>query len=739
MTIIDFNQLINMSQSENVNDREQSARFLLNFVSNEKAERILLNLLKDENWRVRKSAAETIQFLKTPTLLKEVIKTLYNDDNAGARNSAMDILLNLGEFSLPHLRKEYNTEHPDVKLFIANLSGDLKDSESLPFLYKCLSDNNENVIASAIVSLGKIGSADSVPALSKFIFSENPWYQYQAIEALGLIGHPQCIAEITVLLSNSFLRNAVIKALSDIDDYRSIVVLCKCLNEKTSADLVIALCKLLFQPRPTALKNSVEAKYSKLIQENLTLNTINELLALATQNSDEINYEILRLLTFIKTHEALDLIKPLLGSLDTMMKAFELLKRYEPETLLQLRDYIEDTDEEMVLYEYISLFWHSKSKACIEYIKKYLSSENDQIRFEAYKIITHLLKEQSFAYLLQALNDEDANIYEFAAATLLEMALHDRDLSHQLEKELDILVNSSSTQSKALALHIGCFIDAEKYRNKLLDAIKSDSSFMRKKALQCIAHEKTLFSFNYIKNAMADEDPKMRELAVHLLCDYNNDESINLLISALGDEDIWVKIEAIRSLTKRPILKVYELLRDKYPHSAAPLKIEILKYFGIFDHEASHQFLIERLNDEDEEIRITAANALTAASKAIQDALINASKNDKNWKVREESIKSLTKKPPKNFEQLLIQFSKKETDAFVRLTLIDIMCSQPIKNIPLFVLKWFDDPRLMDAIMHLVEARQEELIVEIKKLPFRTFNTMERTLQCLNNIHHQNK
>src|SRR4030042_2247858 len=127
MTIISFHQIVNLSQSEDVNDREEAARLLTNFIANEKTEKIVLSLLKDENWRVRKSAIETIITLKTPSLLQNVVKALYNDDNAGARNAAMDILLHLGSVSLPYLKSEYNTEHPDVKLFLVTLLGDLKD------------------------------------------------------------------------------------------------------------------------------------------------------------------------------------------------------------------------------------------------------------------------------------------------------------------------------------------------------------------------------------------------------------------------------------------------------------------------------------------------------------------------------------------------------------------------------------------------------------------------------------
>jgi HEAT repeat protein len=734
MTIIDFNQLINMSQSEDVNDREQSARFLLNFVSNEKAERILMNLLKDENWRVRKSAAETILFLKTPSLMKEVVKTLYNDDNAGARNAAMEILLNLGEYSLPYLRCEYQTEHPDVKLFIANLSGDLKDADALPFLYRCLSDNNENVIASAIVSLGKIGSADSVASLSKFIYSENPWYQYQAIEALGLIGHPDCIVEITTLLPNVFLRDAIIKALSTIDDEKSVAALCKCLKEKPSADLVVALTNLLFLPRPTVLKTALESLYFKTIQENLTLHTIKELLTLATQSSDEIMYESLRLLTFIQEKQAIELLKPLLCSTDTMMKGFELLKRYEPEALLQLKGFIEDLEDDLILYEYLSLFWNAKSKACIDYSKLFLSSDNDQIRFEAYKIITHVLAEQSIPFLLKALEDPNPTIHEFASATLLEMTRTDTTILQQLEQEIETLLASHSDHGKALALYIGCHINGKKYAPKVLEGIKSDSSFIRKKALQCIALEKNHLSFDYAKNALADEDSKIRELAVHLLGDYNNDESLNLLVSAFDDEDIWVKIEAIRSLSKRPTPKVYERLKEKYLHAVAPLQIEMLQYFGAIDHDACRQFLIERLHEEDDTIRITAAQSLAPFSKAAQEALLHSAQHDKNWKVREEALTSLSRKPPKHFDTILVAIAESETDAFVRKTLLHIMHTLPVKNIPLFVLKWFEDPRLMDSVMQLIQARPAELMSEAKKLPFKISNTIERSLKCITTV-----
>ncbi len=729
--IIQFDELIRMSNSEDVNEREQAARLLANFSASEKAEKLLLNLLKDENWRVRKASSEVILMLRTPSLIKGVVKALYNDENVGERNAAMDILLNLGQLSLPYLRAEYDTKHSDVKLFIATLSGDLRDIESLPFLYRCLEDANDNVISAAIVSIGRIGKEESIPYLIKYLDYKNSWLQYQAIEALGLIGHSDCVKNLAKCYENVYLRSAVIKALANIDNENSLIELANFLNYNPNSELVSALCKLIFSPRPEVLWENIKEKYLHILKKNIEKRTIDMLISNLSFEIKEENYNILNLLSFLQIEEAIEYIKPWITSLDTMMKGFELLKRYNPDSLLQLKNFIENLDEDIILLEYISLFWSATSEESIRYIEKFLQSSNDQIRLEAYKIIANVLKEKSFNYLIDALDDENNNIREYLASQIIELAKKDKEVLKIVEGKIEELINSKSENLRAYSIYLGYSLFPKKYLKRIIEGTKSESSLIRYKALQCLGEEDISFSYNYIKMAMTDEDPKIRELAVKLLGKSDNSEAVSLLISALTDEDIWVRCQAIRSLSFKPNNKVFEILQKEFSNFATPLKLESLKYFGKMNTKESRALLIKNLSEEDEEIRIIAAQSLSPEDRDSLSALVDTAKNDKNWKVREEAIKSLAKKPTKTFKNLLYELCNKEADAFVRKTLIEIMEEFTDAEFQPCIFDWFADARLMDSVINFIKNKREEVMLLLDKQPYKISDLIKRSLNCI--------
>lgn len=731
MTIVTFTQIINMSQSTDVNEREEAARLLSNFTSNEKAEKIILSLLRDENWRVRKSAIETVLASHTESLLKGVVELLYDDDNVGARNAAMDILLRLGSDALPFIKMELNTTHPDVKLFLASMLGEMQDHKMLPFLYKCLKDENENVIAVAIVSLGKIGDVDAIPYLFEFLQSSNPWYQYQAIEALGLIGHSSAISKIVPYLDNAFLRPAVVRALSQIDDEQSIITLCDCFNKEPSIELANALFNLIFQNRPPSLWNNLKEKYKKILKDNSSVDSINRLFAILNNESPENQFNILMLFAFMNIAEVIDFIKPFLQSPDSMYKAIEILKLYSPNEIFKLKDFVGETNDDILLFEYITLFNASTDSTHANYIENYLSHPNEQIKIEAYKIIHNILKKGSYYYLLDALNDENEKLSEFAAMQLIEMAKGDSALQKKLEEDVTNLVDLPSDNLKALTIYILYSINPLVHIHKVYEGLKSASSIIRYRSLQCIIKEDNNRAFNYIKSALVDEDQKIRELAVSLLGKMPSEETTKLLISALDDEDIWVRIEAIKSLSLKPNIQIFDLLKQRYDYSPMPLKIEILKFMGKFDIEASREFLCAQLSNEDDEIRSTAAQNLSPSDKKSIDILINTAKLDKNWLIRKEAIKSLSKVKMKNFENLLFEIAKNEADLYVKKTLLEIMKSKGITAIPEYIFKWIYEPNLVENIIELLFQQESNISYYLNQLPYRIKSKIEKTLSLL--------
>ena len=86
----------------------------------------------DSSWRVRKEATEIfLTFPKVETLVEEVIQCLYSEDNAGLRNTAVEILIRLGRLSVPALIKEISSNDHDVRKFALDILGEIPDERSI--------------------------------------------------------------------------------------------------------------------------------------------------------------------------------------------------------------------------------------------------------------------------------------------------------------------------------------------------------------------------------------------------------------------------------------------------------------------------------------------------------------------------------------------------------------------------------------------------------------------------------
>ena len=73
------------------------------------------------------------------------------------RNQAMEVLARLGVRSLPAMESRLSDPDGDVRIFAANVLGNVGDPAAFESLRALLGDPNENVRYAAAEALGKIG------------------------------------------------------------------------------------------------------------------------------------------------------------------------------------------------------------------------------------------------------------------------------------------------------------------------------------------------------------------------------------------------------------------------------------------------------------------------------------------------------------------------------------------------------------------------------------------------------
>ena len=117
---------------------------------------LLLEALADSSPRIRQIAADGLIELAGEDTIEGLAEMLRLED-AAARNQAMEVLARLGVRSLPAMESRLSDPDGDVRIFAANVLGNVGDPAAFESLRASLGDPNENVRYVAAEALGKIG------------------------------------------------------------------------------------------------------------------------------------------------------------------------------------------------------------------------------------------------------------------------------------------------------------------------------------------------------------------------------------------------------------------------------------------------------------------------------------------------------------------------------------------------------------------------------------------------------
>ena len=102
----------------------------------------LLRAMADADWRVRKTAVEALVALSGERVISGLIQALSSHDNAGARNSAIEALVQIGGSVVDAILPVMATPDPDVRKFVVDILGDIKDRRAVTALIARLKDED---------------------------------------------------------------------------------------------------------------------------------------------------------------------------------------------------------------------------------------------------------------------------------------------------------------------------------------------------------------------------------------------------------------------------------------------------------------------------------------------------------------------------------------------------------------------------------------------------------------------
>ena len=614
---------------------------------------LLLKAMTDVSWRVRKSAVEILfDEYALDQYIHGLIDLLYIEDNAGARNSAIEALIKLGRKTTVFLIEGFKTTNRDVRKFIIDVLGEQMDSRSLPLMLEALKDEDENVRATAVEHLGKAGELSVVDALIEILDSGDLWTAYPAADALGRIGNRKAVPHLLEALNRKPLREPVLKALGMLADPSTLSRVIALLQDSSKNIQEHALRTI-----EKMYHNGIKAEeITEEFKKGLGDKAMEVLIAHAWSNKNEVRISAILLLGLMKDEAAygplLDISHEEEFSED-VKKAFVFIGKDRPESLLKLFD----TGNPHQLRFICEVAGEIVSPVYYDKFAKLMNDEDGHVRSMAARSMARLDNPESVAMLMRLLIDPYEDVQEAAvdALSMLNEHLNPEDLLVMLKSEYAVLRrNTARLLGK---------IKAQQAVTDLGFALKDEKIAVRKAVVEALSLIGTEEAVRYLTYALTDEDPDIRISATLSLGSIGGEGILDSLTILTADPDNFVRVSAAKAIgmlrDRRAVTILMFLLKDESGF-VVTTALEALK---AIDGDEARKAISAMLSSPDDEVKRTAISCLEEFEGV--EALLVPFLKDPDWATRMAAVKSLRRYAQGNIRAELEKLLDVEEDPTV--------------------------------------------------------------------------
>ena len=614
---------------------------------------LLIRAMTDVSWRVRKSAVDILfEEYVLDQYIRGIIELLYIEENAGARNSAIEALVKLGRKATPFLIEGFKTSNRDVRKFIIDVLGEQMDSRSLPLILEALKDEDDNVRATAVEHLGKAGEPSVVDALIGILDSGDLWTAYPAADALGRIGNSKAVPHLLEAMKRKPLREPVLKALGMLADPATLEPVIALLQDASKNIQEQALRTLEKMYHHGISAEVITGEFRRILGDK----AIDLFVAHAWSNKNEVRVSAILMLGLMKDEAAYG---PLLDIsheeeyADDVKGAFVFIGRDRPDSLLKLFDtgnppqlrFIAEVAGEIVSPVYYDMF------------ARLLENEDGHVRSIAARSIAKLNMSEAVSLLIKRLADPYEDVQEAAvdALGMLQHYLHIQELHAMLRADSPVL-------RRNVARLLGK-MKADHAVKDLGFTLKDENVAVRKAVVEALSQIGTEEAVRYLTYALTDEDPDIRISATLSLGAIGGKGILDSLTILTVDPDNFVRVSAARALgmlkDRNSIIILVPLLHDESGFVVATA-IEALQAVG---GDEACKAIAGMLASTDDEVKRTAITAL-AEFEGVIDLLIPFLR-DPDWAARIAAVKALGKHSQEEVRRELERLLDTEEDPTV--------------------------------------------------------------------------
>ncbi len=594
---------------------------------------LLAGHIQSENLGIQEAAEFALRRIRGAAAVAAVAP-LLRSDNASVRNSAMDILREIGADDMKALNLLLHDDDPDIRIFAADILGTSGKTLAVSMLSETLLHDEEvNVRYQAGISLGELGFAEAAEALSKALKDEE-WVQFAAIEALAKIKADSCAAILVNALpeASELVASTLINALGEMGNVKAVPILLKRLDLSGGPlrnKTVKAIVQILGAPSLELLAPKEQDKLRSYL-----------LIALEDEDEDILEAALVGL-SGIGGEEGTRAVLGLVSRLDPERAHDLLVGALKCLVAIGFNAALEEgltSPDERTRYTAVEACGHIGDRASAQALKNAFEQLNRDMQRTAAHYLARQESEEDTAFFLDVLaRNTDSHVIKGAvsflgavrcleaAPRLLELLEHQYDDVKETALEaclalrdpgvnarLTGLFQSPEPLKRLMAVYSMGKIGVTEYLDDLAEALEDEIPDIRKTALEAVgeAYHGESELLDMISPRINDENREVRLALVEILSAADDAQTVRLLVQALEDEDDWVCIRAVEALGGRKLPEVVPQLVQMLDTGNLLVMLKIIEALGAVGGQAAFRALLALAGHDDPDVQQAVADAL---------------------------------------------------------------------------------------------------------------------------------
>lgn len=650
--------------------RYQAARRLTDVFETPPIEH-LVAALGDESWRVRKCASEIMAGLEPGAGLLDALRAaLADQDNAGLRNSATEVLVRIGSPAVPVLVQVLRDGDKDERKLAADILGDIKDTRALDPLLERLGDPDENVRAAAAEALGMLGDPLIAPKLIALLGDEGVIVQLSCLDALDRLDTEVPADVLIGLLDTVPLRPHLYRLLGKLRDERVVPALLDGLQARGRMERGAAACALEMQARLADRQRRVQIQIE--VARVASDRVVDNLCAMLESPAEDERRASVLLLGWTGRVET---VQPLLraASDERLRDGIEAAVRaIGPRAAGELAGMLDELGriEKVLAVELLGVFGLQAGASSV--IELALSEESEVA--EAAQLA---LGEAGYPSIVSTLAEmfrrDPERPQAGVVASLIKLGTR---FQQEVKEAVSPLLDEDRPALRVAAAQVLCEIARKTELDMVARLVGDGDPDIRMAAVRAMGRVGGDESVERLRTVLTDESSQVRAAAARALGRRDSPEARKILEVALNDSDSRVVRSALAALGESGALEGAEALLPFLKHPEGDVALEAVRALNHLGWRQDAAVLREASRHADPEVvKEVLAGCAQWPVEQIRPILFDALENQ-HWDVRMAAVKRIGTLHDPAAVQAVFDRSRTEKDDLVRETMEQVLRMQ---------------------------------------------------------------